>query len=315
MSLDFSTITAPFRMQPGLRKLAPGAAQLTPMAPDGTVFREKFAVLAEPNTAKQALVSVDGFDATPALRALCRQAAAEHPDAFVDSARDFTSLPLGWRVSHRDGHLQALPHAHINSGQCLSALPAPWRLAALLCLSLHEDFAIVDGASATSPWLAVCLPSHWAPTQKVGRHFTEVHAPVTDNTTLLAAAAHLMALVCEPPRWERFVWTITTHARRDQHPQRHARLPWPVDADANTLAALAWLRSERQSFIPLPQLRQAVFTIHVEVQPLAQAVATREQAQRLHDALASMSDAVLAYRGLTDARDRLVGWLAERCGT
>ena len=33
---------------------------------------------------------------------------------------------------------------------------------------------------------------------------------------------------------------------------------------------------------------------------------------QLHDALASMSDAVLAYRGLTPARDRLLHWLSAR---
>jgi hypothetical protein len=32
----------------------------------------------------------------------------------------------------------------------------------------------------------------------------------------------------------------------------------------------------------------------------------------VHDALASMSPAVLAYRGLTDARDRLLVWLATQ---
>ena len=45
---------------------------------------------------------------------------------------------------------------------------------------------------------------------------------------------------------------------------------------------------------------------------MSSAVTTREQAQRLHDALASMSDKVLAYRSLTPARDRLLAWLAAR---
>ena len=33
----------------------------------------------------------------------------------------------------------------------------------LLCLALAEDFAVVDGANGTLPWLAVALPSGWAP--------------------------------------------------------------------------------------------------------------------------------------------------------
>jgi hypothetical protein len=54
-----------------------------------------------------------------------------------------------------------------------------------------------------------------------------------------------------------------------------------------------------------------VFTIRVMLRPLAEAVTRRDDAQRLHDALASMSDAVLAYKGLAPARERLLAWLAD----
>lgn len=310
MSLNFSAVTAPFRMQPGLRKLAPGHTQLTPLAAGDAVFAEKLAVLSlHP---EQALAVAGGFDAVPALRAVCEQACTEHPEAFSLDARGFAAHRLGWRVEPATGRLEALPQAHAGTGRCLDALPATWRLAGLLCLSLHEDFAIVDGAEATIPWLAVCLPSHWAPTEKVGRHFAQVHAPVADNATLLAAGEHLMKLVCAAQRWERFVWTFTPSAQHDQHPQRQPRRAWPPHADMHTLAMQTWLRCERQSFIPLPQRQQAVFLIHVDMRPLARAAAEREHARRLHDALASMSDAVLAYRGLAEPRERLLAWLAER---
>jgi hypothetical protein len=57
---------------------------------------------------------------------------------------------------------------------------------------------------------------------------------------------------------------------------------------------------------------QAVFTIHVEVQRLADAIDTPARAAALHAAIASMSDAVLAYRGLTAVREPLLAWLAAR---
>lgn len=309
MSLDFSAVTAPFRMQPGLRRLEAGQAQLTPLSPDSPVFAEKLGVLSR--HPGQALVSVEPFDASHALHALCEQAAAEHPQVFVHDGAGLAALRLGWRVE-AGGAVTPLAGAHAGVGNCLLALPARLRLAALLCLALHEDFAIVDGRSATIPWLAVCLPSHWAPADKAGRRFEAVHAPVAENATLLAAGPHLMKLVCAPQRWERHVWTVTPHGQHDQHPARHPSQEWPADGSADELAALAWLRSERQTFVPLPAHEQAVFTIRVDVQPLAQAVTTPEQAQRLHDALASMSEAVLAYRHLTAARARLLAWLAQR---
>lgn len=183
---------------------------------------------------------------------------------------------------------------------------------ALLSLAFAEDFAVIDGNSGHIPWLAVCLPSHWAPEDKVGRHFTEVHAPVADNQLLLSASEHLTQLVTGQTRWERHVWTITRQSRLQAHPRLCQRLPWPADADADALAALAYFRTERQSFIPVSSQRQAIFTIHVEVRPLAEVVENVEHAQQLRAALASMSANVLAYRGLADAQARLLHWLEQK---
>jgi len=309
MPFDFSAVAAPFRMQPGLRRLAPGATQLTPNRSGDRALREKLEVLTR--VPGQALLAAPGFDASGALRALCAHAASERPQAFTWDGDAALSAPqLGWSV--RGGELRGDGPAEI--GACLAALPPEQRTTALLCLAFAEDFAIIDGATSRIPWLAVCLPSHWAPQDKVGRHFAEVHAPVADNQLLVTASDHLARLVTGHERWERFVWTITRGANLDMHPQRSAALPWPaaVDADIDTLAALAFFRTERQTFIPQPALRQAVFTIHVESAPLVQAITTPEQAAQLHDALATMSAAVLAYRGLADARDRLLAWLAAR---
>jgi hypothetical protein len=283
IAFDFdAAVTAPFRMQPGLRRIAAGATQLTPLQPGSRHQREKLAVLGA--FAAHALAAQPGFDATPALHALAQQAAAEHPMHFA------------WELS-----------------RCLRGLPAGWRLAGLLSLALAEDFAIVDGRAATIPWIAACLPSHWAPEAKVGRHFAEVHAPVADNTTLLAAGEHLLRLVCGNERWERFVWNVTHEPRLNQHPALAGTTPWPADAFAATDNPRAWLRSERQTFIALPALTQAVFTIAVDTTPIAQAITTPAHARKLHDAVASMSDAVIAYRRLGPVRAPLLAWLEARC--
>ena len=75
---------------------------------------------------------------------------------------------------------------------------------------------------------------------------------------------------------------------------------------------LAWWRTERQSFISLPGNAQAVCTIHVEIEPLATAIDSADKALRLRDAIATMSDAVLAYRSLSTVREPLLAWLAAR---
>ncbi len=304
MAFDFSAIVAPFRMQPALRRLAPDARQLTPNLPGSSALREKLAVLS--SFAREALLMEPGFDATPALLALATRGTTEHPVAFSHAgAASFTARHLGWSL--RDGRLEGDGPAEI--GVCLDALAPEWRLAGLLSLAFAEDFAVIDGADGRIPWLAVCLPSNWAPEDKLGRRFAQVHAPVADNESLVAAADHLVRLITGGERWERFVWTLNDDARLHRHPRRAPPVCWDPDCAPEALAATAYFRTERQTFLPIPESRQALFTIHVEVKPLAAAITSRAEAERLHAALSSMSPAVLAYRGLDAPRDRLLAWL------
>lgn len=305
---DFSLVTAPFRMQPGLRRVAVGTAQLTPSWPGSRHLREKIAVLGA--FTDQALAAVPGFDPMPALRALAREASLAEATAFVidesGSGPRWHAPRIGWSVGD-DG---ASGRGDEAIGSLLGALPEAQRPIALLCLAFEEDFAVIDGATALVPWLAVCLPSHWAPENKVGRHFGAIHAPVADSATLIAAGESLARLVTSGERWERFVWTLSPDARLHQHPARDA-WPWPA-AETGPMGAAAFFRSERQTFIPVPGTTQAVFTIHVETLRLDDPSFDAGAARRVHDALASMSPAVLAYRGLAEARADLLAWLAAR---
>ena len=180
-------------------------------------------------------------------------------------------------------------------------------------LAFEEDFAVLDGATGTLPWLAVCVPSHWAPEQKLGLDFVALHAPVADNALLVAASKQLVALATGGDCWERHVWTLSPSPRYDQHPLRHARTPWPAPDDADAFVQACWLRTERQCFFPVGQgTKQAVFSIRVMLQPLAEAVNSPARAQRLRDSLASMSQAVLDYKGLGAAQEPLLRWLSAR---
>ena len=333
MSFDFNAaVHTPHRMQPGLRRLVPGAMHLTPsVVPNRGAarhLREKLAVLWA--FREQALLCAPGFDAGPALQALAAHAAAEHPDALriVGSGHGAGTGPatwqapwLGWALDE-DDQPQDIGTGWPEIGTLLHQMPREWRRAALLSLAFAEDFAVLDGATGTLPWLAVALPSMWAPEDKVGRHFTEVHAPVADNQLIVGAAPQLIKLVTtlltRAESWERFVWTLTAHPRLHGHPQRVDSARWPAGLQGDALAAQTWWRTERQTFIPVPAAagapQQAVFTILVNVTPLTTAFEHPADARRVHDALASMSEAVLAYRGLGDVRDELLRWLAGQAG-
>ena len=317
MGFDFSLVTAPFRMQPGLRRIAAGTPQLTPSRPNARHLREKMAVLGR--YATQAIVAVPGFDERPVLRAIAGEASRDASPAFAlagsPDAPSFHAPCLGWTV----GAGIVAGDGDPAIGDLLRSLPVATRPTALLCLAFEEDFAVIDATTTRLPWLAVCLPSRWAPETKVGLPFAEVHGPVADNAMLIAAAASLARLVAGADRWERFVWTVSAEPRLHQHPDRGAAL-WPsagtaietaTEEASREVAESASFRHERQTFIPMPERGQAIFTIRVDSLPLVQAVACREDAMRLHAAIASMSADVLAYRGLQSGRDRLLHWLAS----
>jgi hypothetical protein len=313
MTFDFdAAVQAPFRMQPGLRPLAAGASQLALLPAGSRHQREKLAVLSR--HAALALVAQPGFDASPVLDALAAHAALEHPDAWRWDGRRALAPILG--VAVQDERVEQLHAGSFGLGdelvRCIQGLPPAWRLAGLLALTFAEDLAIVDGARATIPWIAACLPSHWAPERKVGTHFAQVHGPVADNQLLVRAGEHLMRLVCGEQRFERFVWNVTRHPRLNAHPALVDPAPWPEDAFADPTEPRAWWRTERQTFVPLPERTQAIFTIAVDVQPLAEAIDDPSKAARLHAAVASMSDAVLAYRSLTAVHQPLLRWLEDR---
>ena len=238
-------------------------------------------------------------------------------------ARHLTPLAAGsplWEEKKRvvDAGASRLVVPGFDPRPAIAAIAAQARTEGLpfsepLELCFAEDFAVLDGTTTALPWLSVLVPSHWAPEEKLGLPFGAVHAPVADNQLLLAAQRQLVQLATSGEHLERFVWTITPSGRYDQHPGRHARTPWPDTQDPDAFASQCFLRAERQTFFPVPDApRQAVFTIRVMLQPLVQSVADPAHARRLHDAIASMSEAVLAYKSLAPARDRLLAWLAAR---
>jgi hypothetical protein len=261
VDFDLALIVAPFRMQPGLRRLPDDAHHLTPLAADSPLHAEKLAVV----QAGSSRLVVAGFDPGPALEAIAQQA-------------------------QREG--------------IAAAAGAPFEL------TVEEDFAVLDADSGTLPWLSVCVPSHWAPEEKLGLDFLAVHAPVADGALLRAGSRQLVQLATSGEHWERHVWTISPSARHDQHPGRHAREPWPDAADPQRFANGCYFRAERQTFFPVGRgTRQAVFTIRVMLAPLPSVIDTPAKAARLHASLSSMSDAVLVYKGLAAARAPLLRWL------
>jgi hypothetical protein len=187
--------------------------------------------------------------------------------------------------------------------------------AVALAEGLQEDFVILHdeaGDGFRARYLSVCFPSNWNPAEKLGLDFTAIHAPVADNAMLQAGARGIVDMAFRQAPMLRHVWLLTPNGDLAQHPETR-RTRWEdalAAADApggsGRLIDQVFFRVERQTTLPLPALRRGVFFIRVMVAPLVDVLAVAPgRAAELAEALASMSEAVVAYRGMAAVRDRL----------
>lgn len=278
------SVAAPFRMQPGLsRREGAGHALLLRDAQAPAYARAKQAVL----------------DHTP------QRALAGEPDPRV--------LAAVADVAARE------------TGQVL----APELRA--LTLGLQEDMVFLhdgpdaDGSTAGPSMrvraLSVCFPSRWRPDEKPGLDFAAIHAPVADNALLLAGARGMVDLAFRQASMLRHVWLLTPDPSLALYPDEPQGVAWAQAEQwsangSGRLLDQVLFRVERQTTLPLPALAAGVFFIRVMVCPLSEVLAVSPgRAAELARALASMSEAVVAYRGMTGVRGRLLAELQALAGS
>ncbi len=269
-------VSSPFRMRPGLSRLEPTSAQDTTVP---LFLRD--AQAAAYTKAKQAV-----------LQAHRQKAQVGRADPQV-----LRAIATAYRVQ---------TGSEVEPG--VDALTA----------ALQEDFVILHDESEAGAdvmrahFLSVCFPSNWNPVEKHGLDFSAIHAPVADNALLQAGARGIVDMAFRQSPMLRHVWLLTPNGDLAQHPESRRR-HWEdavAEADApgasGRLLDQVFFRVERQTTLPLPALRRSVFFIRVMVAPLTGvlAVAPRRSTE-LAEALTSMSEAVLAYRGMTAVRERL----------
>lgn len=187
-----------------------------------------------------------------------------------------------------------------------------------LALQIQEDFVILNDSEhgMVTEFLSVFFPSNWNPSEKLGLDFAAIHAPVADNTKLLAGAKGIMDLAFRKKSMMRHVWLLTPSADLPQHPSirrnRWEDLLQSANASGTSLLEQVFYRVERQTTLPLPEIQKAVFFIRVMVSPLIEMLAQdKNRAIELANALTSMTDAVVEYRGMSLVRDRLIAELHQ----
>lgn len=177
----------------------------------------------------------------------------------------------------------------------LSARPAALRSLDALALALDEDLVLVAAGEADegrSEWLHVCFPSGWDPGAMAGASFGWLHAPVPGADALLKSAPALVRAMLHKGPFVRYVWGLSPDGARSRHPATARAMPanHPLDA--------TWLRVERQTTLPLPDQRLALFAIGVHVTPLRDALAEPERRAAFVAAIDSLDAAQRRYKGV-----------------
>jgi hypothetical protein len=261
-----------------------------------------------------------------AIQSSFRLLAAEHPAMATVGDDGVTLHHLGVRL--RDWHSleeagEGWPHLRAIAGEIRAWLAGQQGIALLgntLALAVQEDLAIVRGprGSDAAPsgdvleWLHVCLPSNWAPAEKIGGSFVTVHEPVVHNERLLASAGQIVRAMIQGGPFVRYVWALHRDGEFCHNPRLHRQPAWREGATGAELIQQAYFRVERQTTHGFPELNRALFTIRYWTEPLAEVVADPWRRERLASALVSMDEAALRYKGLTGVRDELVAGLCGR---
>ncbi|MDC7682500.1 DUF3445 domain-containing protein [Asticcacaulis sp. BYS171W] len=154
---------------------------------------------------------------------------------------------------------------------------------------------------------AICFPSSWSITEKLGKVLHEVHTPVPDFSEGTRNAAVIERIFDnlrpdEPViRWN---WSLygndTLHHPHVSPPQRFGDGP-----DADTV----FIRVERQTLHKLPDTGAVLFTIGIHLTPLEALDAHPDRdaiAQSLITQIEALIDTQLDYKGLTWERERLL---------
>ena len=189
------------------------------------------------------------------------------------------------------------------------------RLLDALALSCQEDIVIMRGVAETAhaEALSVSFPSGWDPREKLKENFHRIHEPIADNTKLLKASGNTMKALLTKGPFIRFSWGLTINPGLDNHPSS----PKPSAAQAwlenpSELVKHSYLRMERQTTFPMPDLERGLFSIRVYVTPLLERLERDPSLRaRLARFVASVKPEVLEYKGMAQITPGILQWLSE----
>lgn len=149
---------------------------------------------------------------------------------------------------------------------------------------------------------ALCFPTLWALEEKMGLTLEEIHGVVPGlNSALGGPLNQFLARMKPGPAYLRANWGLAATPELNLHPALgRPRLALPLDP------ARVWLRIEYQALAALPETGGVAFGIRLALHPLREVLDDASARTGFHRALATMPEALVAYKGLAPVRAALL---------
>lgn len=185
-------------------------------------------------------------------------------------------------------------------------------------LTIQDDLVLMRKGSEGWRLAAACLcfPSTWSLAEKFGQPMATIHAAVPGFAGRMAQTIDRIFDNLQPDQIvERLNWSIYADGLL-HHPESKSG-PRPWNGLAGRFAEQAFIRVERQTLRRLPVSGDIVFTIKVEVDPVA-ALARHPDgaalARGLRGQLAGLDRDQLAYKNMLADRDVMLDALGRLAG-
>ena len=155
-----------------------------------------------------------------------------------------------------------------------------------LALMMQEDVAILHQGRLEA--CCFMFPSGWAPEDKVGMSFAELHRPVADGERLRASADVITRLMCGEHCYHRYVWGLANSGMLSAHPRYNDK-----KQNIESINDI-WFRYEHQITAPVEMGLTSLFTVDVQLVPYCSLAEGHRR--RIVESVNSMSPNVLKYK-------------------
>ena len=183
----------------------------------------------------------------------------------------------------------------------------PWQRLLALGTAWEPDFLLLKPDEGHMRLVAacVCFPSSWDLAEKIGRPIEDIHGIVPGLNEAIGNQIHTFLAKLRPgPAFLRANWGLSRSPDLNQHPD--LKLP---RLDSQPTLEEIWLRIERQLLTGLPAAQGVLFGIRIEVHPLAEIKRDPLVRQRFIRALRTMPEQMAQYKGIAQAREKLLSLL------